>query len=119
MTGDSTLHLNINNRFKRRQANDYLPSQQIRSHFNTPSDIEEYRAALGHLGRLDEPIGAEVTRNIAGWVRTFETHLAVGTLKPIEYQVVDGVGWDKVIQGIQELESGNASKKVVVRTQEK
>ena len=59
-----------------------------------------------------------MTRSIAGWVPTFETHLAVGTLKRIEYQVVDGVGWDKVIQGIQELESGKATKKVVVRTQE-
>jgi hypothetical protein len=58
-----------------------------------------------------------VTKDIASWISTFEAHLASGTLKPIEYQVVDGVGWEKVIQGIQELEGGNAAKKIVVRTQ--
>ena len=38
-------------------------------------------------------------------------------MKPIEYEVVDGVGWDKVIQGIQKLENGNAARKIVVITQ--
>ncbi|KAG7292856.1 hypothetical protein NEMBOFW57_002901 [Staphylotrichum longicolle] len=90
---------------------------ETKSPFNTPPTIKEYRAELGHLCRLDEPIGAAVTKDIASWIPTFETHLAAGTLKPIEYQVVDGVGWEKVIQGIQELESGKAAKKIVVRTQ--
>jgi hypothetical protein len=90
---------------------------EIRSPFNTPATIKEYRAELGHLGRLNEAIGIAVTKDIVEWIPTLETHLAVGTLKPIDYQVVDGVGWDKVIQGIQELGAGKATKKIVVRTQ--
>ncbi|KAJ3539811.1 hypothetical protein NM208_g5338 [Fusarium decemcellulare] len=86
------------------------------SEFNTPSTIKEYRAELGHLCRLDESLGREVTSDIAGWIPAFETHLAAGTLKPIAFQVVDGVGWDKVIEGVEMLQGGKADKKIVVRT---
>lgn len=58
-----------------------------------------------------------MTEDITSWIQTFETHLAVGTLKPIQYQVADGMGWEAVIQGIQDLESGKAQKKIVVRVQ--
>lgn len=92
-------------------------TERSRSPFNTPSTFKEYRAELGHLCRYDEPLGAEMTRDIAGWIPTFEKHIAAGTLKPVEYQVVEGVGWESVIQGIQDLESGKAPKKLVVRIQ--
>lgn len=94
-----------------------LTNHDNRSPFNTPSPIKEYRAELGHLCRYDEAVGAQVTKHIASWIPTFETHLAAGTLKPVEYQVVDGVGWESVIQGIKDLEAGKAAKKIVVRTQ--
>ncbi|KAJ4297319.1 hypothetical protein N0V88_004237 [Collariella sp. IMI 366227] len=94
----------------------YLTSVDDWSEFKTPAGIKEYRAELGHLCRLDEPIGAQVTKDIVYWIPTFEKHLATGTLKPLEYQLVDGSGWEKVIQGIQELEGGKAVKKIVVRT---
>lgn len=62
-----------------------------------------------------------MTKDVASWVPAFEAHLAASTLKPIEYQLVDmdgdTVGWDKVIQGIQVLESGKAAKKIVVQVQ--
>lgn len=58
-----------------------------------------------------------MTKNIASWIPRFEAYLAEGTLKPIEYQVVEGVGWEKIIQGIQDLENGKAAKKIVVRVQ--
>ncbi|KAJ4179468.1 hypothetical protein NW767_014601 [Fusarium falciforme] len=95
----------------------YLTTVDDWSEFKTPSTIKEYRAELGHLCRFDEPLGVEVTRDIASWIPTLETHLAAGTLRPIEYEVADGVGWDKVIQGIQDLENGKIAKKLVVRTQ--
>jgi hypothetical protein len=50
-------------------------------------------------------------------IPNLEAHLEAGTLKPIAY-VSDGVGWDKVIEGIQKLENGKESKKIVVRVQE-
>ncbi|KAK4129163.1 GroES-like protein [Parathielavia appendiculata] len=96
----------------------YLTSVDDWSPFNTPSTIKEYRAELGHLCRLNEPIGQTVTKEIASWIPTFETHLAAGTLKPIEYQLGDGVGWESVIRGIQDLEAGKAAKKIVVRIQD-
>ncbi|KPM45748.1 hypothetical protein AK830_g773 [Neonectria ditissima] len=88
-----------------------------KSEFKTPPTMTEYRAELGHLCRLDEALGVEVTSTISSLIPTFETHLAAGTLKPIQYQVVDGMGWDKVIEGIQDLESGKAAKKIVVKVQ--
>ncbi|KAJ4258252.1 hypothetical protein NW762_008401 [Fusarium torreyae] len=96
----------------------YLTSVDDWSEFSTPSSINEYRAELGHLCRLDEPDGAQVTSDISGWIPSLEAHLAAGTLRALEYQVVDGVGWDKVIQGIKDLEGGKGAKKIVVRTQE-
>ncbi|CAM1506003.1 Fc.00g116400.m01.CDS01 [Cosmosporella sp. VM-42] len=96
----------------------YLTSVDDWSEFKTPTSIKEYRAELGHLCRLDEPLGIEVTRDIASWIPALEDHLAAGTLKPIQYEIVDGLGWGKVIQGIQDLESGKAVKKIVVRIQE-
>ncbi|KAF4965825.1 hypothetical protein FSARC_6418 [Fusarium sarcochroum] len=91
----------------------YLTTVDDWSEFSTPSSINEYRAELGHLCRLDEPDGAQVTSDISGWIPALEAHLAAGTLKPLEYQVIDGVGWDKVIQGINDLEGGKAAKKIV------
>ncbi|KAM0350620.1 hypothetical protein ACHAPU_003106 [Fusarium lateritium] len=85
---------------------------------STTAPIKEYKASLGHLYRLDEPIGTQVTADMVKYIPTLEKHLAAGTLKPLQHQEVDGVGWDRVIQGIQELEAGKAEKKIVVRTQE-
>lgn len=87
------------------------------SEFKTPPTINEYRAELGHLCRLDEALGIQVTNDITSWIPALETHLAAGTLKPIQYQVVDGMGWESVIQGIQDLENGKAQKKIIVRVQ--
>jgi hypothetical protein len=90
----------------------------FRSDVSAPAPIKEYRASLGHLYSLDEPIGARVTADIIKRLPTLERYLAAGILKPLEYQSVDGVGWDKVIQGMKLLEGGKAEKKIVVRTQE-
>ncbi|KAH6971113.1 chaperonin 10-like protein [Ilyonectria sp. MPI-CAGE-AT-0026] len=95
----------------------YLASVDNWSRFNTPSTIKEYRVDFGDLCRLDVPNGVEVTKNIASWIPRLEAYLEAGTLKPIEYQLVDGLGWEKVIQGIHDLENGKAAKKIVVRVQ--
>ncbi|EWG49245.1 hypothetical protein FVEG_16447 [Fusarium verticillioides 7600] len=89
-----------------------------RSPFSTPSSINEYRANLGHLCRPNERDGAQITSNIANWIPFLEKHNAAGTLKPLKHHVVDGVGWEKVIQGIEDMEGGKVGKKIVVRTQE-
>lgn len=96
----------------------YLTTVDDWSEFKTPSDIQEYRAELGHLARRDEALGAEVTRDIASWIPAFEKHLAAGNLRPIERQVVEGAGWNKVIQGIQDFEAGKFANKGVVRVED-
>ncbi|KAF9781025.1 hypothetical protein IL306_014722 [Fusarium sp. DS 682] len=95
----------------------YLTTVDSWSPFSTPASIIEYRADLGHLCRPNERGGVEITANVARWIPLLEKHLATGTLKPLEHHVVDGVGWDKVIQGIQDMEGGKIGKKIVVRTQ--
>ncbi|KAF4958298.1 hypothetical protein FGADI_2464 [Fusarium gaditjirri] len=96
----------------------YLTSVDSWSPFSTPSSINEYRADLGHLCRPNERDGPKITSDIAYWIPLLERHIAAGTLKPLEHHVVDGVGWEKVIQGIQDMESGKIGRKIVVRTQE-
>ncbi|KAF4436708.1 hypothetical protein FACUT_6303 [Fusarium acutatum] len=70
-------------------------------------------ADLGHLCRPNEKDGSQITSNIANWIPLLEKHIAAGTLKPLEHYVVDGVGWEKVIQGIQDMEGGKIGKKIV------
>lgn len=60
-------------------------------------------------------MGHAVTSAIAQWIPTFETLFAKGILKPLACQVVDGVGWDKVLLGLQDLQNGKAAKKIVVK----
>lgn len=67
---------------------------------------------------MDEQIGIETTTDLASWIDGFEGHLAAGTLKPLEYQLFDGVGWQAVIDAIALLESGKAAKKLVVKVQD-
>ncbi|KAF5990597.1 hypothetical protein FBULB1_75 [Fusarium bulbicola] len=91
----------------------YLTSVDSWSPFSTPSSINEYRADLGHLCRPNERDGTQITSNIANWIPLLEKYIAAGTLKPLEHDVVDGIGWEKVIQGIQDMESGKIGKKIV------
>ena len=70
---------------------------------------------LGHLCRPKAEMGHAVTSAIAQWIPTFEDLFAKGMLKPLEYQTVDGAGWDKVLLGLQDLQNGKAAKKIVVK----
>ncbi|KAM0208056.1 hypothetical protein ACHAQI_007338 [Fusarium lateritium] len=96
----------------------YLTTVDDQPDVSIPAPIKGYKAFLGHLYSLDEPIGVQVTADIIKRLPTLESYLAAGILKPLEYQSIDGVGWNKVIQGMKVLEGGKAEKKIVVRTQE-
>jgi hypothetical protein len=67
------------------------------------------------MGRSEGEFGPKITSDIASWVPWFERQLALGNLKTIEFETVNGTGWEKVIEGIKLLESGKASKKILVR----
>ncbi|KAI5457846.1 chaperonin 10-like protein [Mariannaea sp. PMI_226] len=97
-------------------ANKKLASVDDWSEFKTPPSIKEYRVQLAHVCRRHEPIGVQVTKDIVDMIPNLEAHIALGTLRPVEY-IANGVGWEKVIEGIHDLENGKISKKIVVRVQ--
>lgn len=76
-----------------------------------------YRIELGKLGRDDE-LGKHVTAKVAEMVPVFEGHFATGKLRPLDYHLVEGAGWDKVIEGIADMEAGKLPKKPVVKVQD-
>ncbi|KAH8647656.1 hypothetical protein BX600DRAFT_518086 [Xylariales sp. PMI_506] len=88
------------------------------SNWNVPPSVSVYRAKLGPIGRVDDPIGAETTRDVASWVDSFEGLLSDGLLKPLDYELSENIGWQAVIDGIELLESGKAEKKILVRVQD-
>ncbi|KAH8879603.1 GroES-like protein [Thozetella sp. PMI_491] len=83
-----------------------------------PDGIKEYRIRLGLIGRFEDPTGAEETKNMASWVPTFEGHIAAGTILPLDYELVDGEGLEKVIEAVALLEAGKFSKKLTVVVQQ-
>ncbi len=85
---------------------------------DTPASIHEYRTLLGLLGRLEDPRGARTTSDLASWIPLFEQHIANGALTPLEYEVVEGEGWDAVIWAVAALEAGKATKKLVAKIQD-
>ena len=98
-----------------------------RSPISVPDGIGDYRVHLGELGRASDSVGAQAiaaplgdhtTNAVKSWVPLLERHLAKGTLKPLEYEVVEGTGYDAVVGGIVRQEKGGLKKKLVVRVQE-
>jgi hypothetical protein len=88
-----------------------------RTPFITPEGVREYRCRLGKMGQ-DNPLGHKVTAQLASWIPDLEKHIANGAIKPLEYQLVDGKGWEAVIRAADTFENGGAERKLVVRVQD-
>lgn len=95
----------------------YFSSADDWTEMKVAEGINVYRVQLGHLGE-DSSIGEHVSGLISSWIPALESHLASGKLRPLEYQAASGLGFDKVIEGIADLEAGKATKKIVVTVQE-
>jgi len=81
-----------------------------------PESINLYRVKLGMLGRT----GTEqehITAKIAEMVASFQRHIDAGQLRPLDYHLVAGEGWEAVITGIADMEAGKLPKKPVVKAQ--
>lgn len=83
-----------------------------------PEAVTDYRIHLGELGRPENPIGLSVTNGVRDFIPVLEGHVAAGNIRPLEFQVVPGVGFDKVAEGVALLESKKFDKKLVVRLQD-
>ncbi|KAK3369385.1 chaperonin 10-like protein [Lasiosphaeria ovina] len=88
------------------------------SEMNVSDSISVYRVQFGMLGRLDQPLGQHVTGVIAELVAAFEGHIETGAIRPLDYQLVPGAGWDRIIESIADLEAGKFTKKPVVKVQD-
>ncbi|KAK5660591.1 hypothetical protein OQA88_13151 [Cercophora sp. LCS_1] len=84
------------------------------SEMKVPDSIKSYRVEFGKLGRDDE-LGKHVTARVVEWVPVLEGHFASGALRPLDYHLVEGEGWEKVIEGIADMEAGKLAKKPVVK----
>jgi hypothetical protein len=88
-----------------------------RSEMNAPDSIKLYRISFAKLGRDDE-LGKHVTSKFVEWIPVLEGHFQSGALKPLDYHLVEGEGWEKVIEGIADMEAGKLPKKPVVKVQQ-
>ncbi|KAK3368376.1 chaperonin 10-like protein [Podospora didyma] len=101
-----------------KESDKYFASADDWSEMDVPDSISVYRVQLGLLGRADNPLSKRVTDQVAEMVRIFEGQIEAGGLRPLDYELAPGMGWDKVIEGIANLEAGKAIKKSVVKVQE-
>jgi len=84
------------------------------SEMTVPDSINLYRVKLGMLGRT----GAEqehITAKIAEMVPVFQAYIDAGQLRPLDYHLVEGEGWEAIIAGIADMEAGKLPKKPVVK----
>jgi hypothetical protein len=81
-----------------------------------PPGVREHRCKLGEMGK-GSPLGREVTAQLTEWTPGLERHLAEGHIKPLEYELVQGKGWEAIVRAVQIFEKG-VDKKLVVRVQD-
>jgi hypothetical protein len=96
--------------------NDTAADQNNRSEMTVPDSINLYRVKLGMVGRT----GAEqerITAKVAEMVPVFQAHIDAGQLRPLDYHLVEGEGWEAIIAGIADMEAGKLPKKPVVKVQ--
>lgn len=89
----------------------------FRSSSNIPSSIKVDQVSLGQLGREGE-IGTQYAEETARMIPVLERHIANGSIKAVDTEVFEGVGWDKLIEALAYYSSGKADKKIVVRVQD-
>lgn len=71
----------------------------------------------GMIGREGE-MGAHVTGQITKMIPLLESHIADGTITPVDCELFDGVGWEPLKDAISFFEAGKSKKKLIVRVQE-
>jgi hypothetical protein len=78
--------------------------------------INIHLVALGTIGKSSNAHEKEVNSNIESFIPELETYLADGKLKPMEYEVVGGIGVGEVLTALEAFNTRKSSdKKIVVR----
>ncbi|KAM7190134.1 hypothetical protein V8F20_009864 [Naviculisporaceae sp. PSN 640] len=77
------------------------------SQLEIPKGITAYRVQFGQLGKTSTPLGQGITDQVEEMIPLLQKHLESGTIKPLDtYTVVDGQGWDKVVNALSGFEAG-------------
>jgi len=99
-----------------KESDKYFATVDDWSEMAVPDSLNLYRVKLGMLGRT----GTEqehITAKIAEMVALFQAFISTGQLRPLDYHLVGGEGWDAIIAGIADMEAGKLPKKPVVKAQ--
>ncbi|KAK0710731.1 chaperonin 10-like protein [Lasiosphaeris hirsuta] len=96
----------------------YFSTADDWSDISVPESISLYRVMLGQLGKVDTPRGKHITDLVVELTRKYEQYLELGELKALDYELLPGVGWSGVVNGIADYEAGKLSKKAVVKVQD-
>ncbi|KAK1760277.1 chaperonin 10-like protein [Echria macrotheca] len=99
------------------ESTKYFATVDDWSPISVPESINLYRVQLGKVGRDDE-LGKHVTAKTVEWIPTFEKNLESGELRVLDFHLIQGEGWDKIIEGIADMEAGKLPKKPVVKVQD-
>jgi NADPH:quinone reductase-like Zn-dependent oxidoreductase len=99
-----------------KESTKYFATVDDWSPMSVPESINLYRVQLGKLGRDDE-LAKHITAEFVEWIPIFEKNLESGVLRVLDFHLVQGEGWDKIIEGIADMEAGKLPKKPVVKVQ--
>ena len=83
-----------------------------------PESITLYRAHLGMLGRVGTDEEKHITAKVVEMVKAFEPYFESGELQALNYQLVDGKGWQAVVDALAAFEAGKFEKKAVIKVQD-
>ncbi|KAK6506717.1 hypothetical protein TWF481_005176 [Arthrobotrys musiformis] len=79
-----------------------------------PGDVKFYPISVGTLGR---PESKELNEALSKYVAAVQVLIDVGKVKPGEYTLIDGTGFESFIEAVK-VQSGGSAKKVVAHLQE-
>jgi hypothetical protein len=74
---------------------------------------------LGEIGREGNARIEKINRDITGFIPELEKYLESGALKPMEYEIIEGINFDPVMKGLEAFNTRKSDgKKLVVRIAE-
>lgn len=79
-----------------------------------PGDAKFYPISLGPLGR---PEAKEINEALSKFIAVIQVLVDASKVKPSEYNLVDGTGFESFIEAVK-VQSGGSAKKVVAQLQE-
>ena len=88
----------------------------IRESLPQVAGVKIDQVKLGEIGRKGDTETQDVNTNIARMIPELEKWIESGELEPMEYKLVDGVGFGPVLKGLEGFQGRKSDgKKLVIR----